>query len=289
MRSSTFLSSPATGRATMRERRLAARELSLRLRCRLTEDPVDQLAIGDSAHGVFFLSDAMRNISVAVKIHRAPEKGQRELEALQRARGYGLTALIPAFDEMIDAPGVDGAFLVTTTMPGLDPLTTTDWEGSGDWNGYVVENAYLGRIALTLESTSRHIARMHRHLTHGDLQLKNIGTALDAPDDGYVTYDLEGSTFKRDCRGDQDEHDYLTRCAEDLLTYVRSLISKGFLAHSSTEIFEGELLDRIIEPYLDAGGDPAVLDGNILESCVDAHRFRDGRLQGAAGHGRLRI
>ena len=47
----------------MRERRLAARELSLRLRCRLTEDPVDQLAIGDSAHGVFFLSDAMRNIS----------------------------------------------------------------------------------------------------------------------------------------------------------------------------------------------------------------------------------
>ena len=273
----------------MRERRLAARELSLRLRCRLTEDPVDQLAIGDSAHGVFFLSDAMRNISVAVKIHRAPEKGQRELEALQRARGYGLTALIPAFDEVIDAPGVDGAFLVTTTMPGLDPLTTTDWGGSGDWNGYVVENAYLGRIALTLESTSRHIARMHRHLTHGDLQLKNIGTALDAPDDGYVTYDLEGSTFKRDCRGDQDEHDYLTRCAEDLLTYVRSLISKGFLAHSSTEIFEGELLDRIIEPYLEAGGDPAVLDGNILESCVDAHRFRDGRLQGAAGHGRLRI
>ena len=273
----------------MRERRLAARELSLRLRCRLTEDPVDQLAIGDSAHGVFFLSDAMRNISVAVKIHRAPEKGQRELEALQRAQGYGLTALIPAFDEVIDAPGVDGAFLVTTTMPGLDPLTTTDWEGSGDWNGYVVENAYLGRIALTLESTSRHIARMHRHLTHGDLQLKNIGTALDAPDDGYVTYDLEGSTFKRDCRGDQDEHDYLTRCAEDLLTYVRSLISKGFLAHSSTEIFEGELLDRIIGPYLEAGGNPAVLDGNILESCVDAHRFRDGRLQGAAGHGRLRI
>ena len=275
MRSSTFLSSPATGRATMRERRLAARELSLRLRCRLTEDPVDQLAIGDSAHGVFFLSDAMRNISVAVKIHRAPEKGQRELEALQRARGYGLTALIPAFDEMIDAPGVDGAFLVTTTMPGLDPLTTTDWEGSGDWNGYVVENAYLGRIALTLESTSRHIARMHRHLTHGDLQLKNIGTALDAPDDGYVTYDLEGSTFREDCRDDQDEHDYLTRCVEDLLTYVRSLISKGFLAHSSTEIFEGELLDRIIGPYLEAGGNPAVLDGNLLESCVDAHYFRD--------------
>ena len=65
----------------MRERRLAARELSLRLRCRLTEDPVDQLAIGDSAHGVFFLSDAMRNISVAVKIHRAPGEGAA------RARG----------------------------------------------------------------------------------------------------------------------------------------------------------------------------------------------------------
>lgn len=270
-----FSPSPATGRATERERLLAARELSLRLGCRLTANPVDQLAIGDSAHGVFFLSDAMRNISVAVKIHRTPERGQRELEALRRAREYGLTALIPELDRVVDVSGVDGAFLVTTTMPGLDPLTTTDWEGSGDWNGYVGEDAYRERIAPTLEGTSRHIARMHRHLTHGDLQLKNIATALRAPDDGYVTYDLEGSTFREDCRDDQDEHDYLTRCVEDLLTYVRSLISKGFLAHSSTERFEGELLDRIIGPYLEAGGNPAVLDGNLLESCVDAHYFRD--------------
>lgn len=275
MTSPPFLSSPATGKPTRRERLLAARELSVGLGCRLRESPVDQLAIGDSAHGVFFLSDATRSTSVAVKIHRTPEKGRREHEALRRARRNGLTALIPAFNAAVDVPGVNGTFLVTVTMPGLSPLTTTDWAGSGDWSGYVGEDAYLGRIAPTMESTSRHIARMHQHLTHGDLQLKNIGTALDAPVDGYVTYDLEGSAFKEDCCGDQDGRDYLARCGEDLSTYVRSLISKGFLARSSTEVFEGELLTRIIEPYLEAGGDPRIFDGTLIETCVDAHRFRD--------------
>ena len=64
----------------------------------------------------------------------------------------------------------------------------------------------------------------------------------------------------------------MTLCREDLITYIGSLIRRGFLGKSSRAVFDQELQDTILAPYFEASTDPDIarmLSVRLGEECVD--------------------
>ena len=265
------------------ERRLITLELANQLGGEVVERTDGRLGRGESAHGVFFVEQRSSGSEagerwLAVKLHRNSWKAAREVAALNKANQLGLKTLSLALNEAVTVESVDGAVVVTEQLAGLAPLTAIDW-GSGEatdaglWS--VGDEYYQQTLAPLLDQTSRYLGRMHQFFVHGDLQLKNLGTI---PTGEYVAFDLEGAIFRSEVETDQaGEFVYMTRCLEDILTYVKSLLEQSrYLLASSPQIFEQELQNNILLPYMEAGGDWKMLDQGLIEACCQLHQQVSG-------------
>lgn len=224
---------------------------------RLTVLTSGNLGSKDSAHDVFFVkpeSDGKtEGPAFACKRFRKYENAERELAAIDEARVRGFRTLEPAKMPLHDVEGI-GHILVTHQLSRFSTLNQLGWQDS-----YAGDVTYESRIASPLRSASRFVANMHRHgITHGDLQLKNIG---QIPPGRFVLFDLEGAEFV-DPRTASDSFDFQSKAAADVQTLVVSLVDRGYMWGSSDRMFAEEVTRNVFDPYLEVctSEDPQVLD-----------------------------
>lgn len=233
-------------------------------RSQLTVLTSGNLGSKDSAHDVFFIraegNKKQDAPSFACKRFRKLENAQNELAAIARAKERGFRTLEPAREPIHSIEGI-GHILVTRQMPRFTTLNQLGW---GD--NYAGDVTYESRIAAPLRSASRFVANMHRSgITHGDLQLKNIG---QIPPGRFVLFDLENAQFVDPSTAPQD-FDFQDRAADDVGILVNSLVDRGYMWGSSNRLFTEEVTRNVFDPYLEvcASDDPQIVDRfmNILD------------------------
>jgi tRNA A-37 threonylcarbamoyl transferase component Bud32 len=226
-------------------------------RRRLTVLASGNMASKDSAHDVFFVQaepDGKPGTPrYACKRFRKPENAQRELQAIEMAKARGFRTLEPAAVPIQSVAGI-GDVLVTRQMTRFTTMNQLGW---GD--NYAGDVTYESRIAEPLRSASRFVANMHRHgITHGDLQLKNIG---QIPPGRFVLFDLEGAEFV-DPQTVPNDLAFQDKASADVQTLVISLVDRGYMWGSSDRMFAEEVTRNVFDPYLEvcSSEDPAMLD-----------------------------
>lgn len=236
---------------TPSEKDVVAAQLSKNLgaltrRRRLTVLASGNLGSKDSAHDVFFVKPEpdgkQGDPAFACKRFRKYENAERELAAIDMARARGFRTLEPAKMPIHDIEGI-GHVLVTHQMTRFSTLNQLGWQDS-----YAGDVTYESRIAAPLRSASKFVANMHRHgITHGDLQLKNIG---QIPPGRFVLFDLEGAQFVNPQTAAEDL-DFQDRAIEDVATMVVSLVDRGYMWNSSDRMFSEEVTRNVFDPYLE--------------------------------------
>lgn len=212
----------------------------------------------DSAHDVFFVKAEPNgkkgdDPSFACKRFRKPESAARELEAIEMAKARGFRTLEPADPAIHGVEGL-GHVLVTRQLPRFTTLNQLGWQDS-----YAGDPGYEARLAAPLRSASKFVANMHRHgITHGDLQLKNIG---QIPPGKFILFDLEGATFN-DPQTAADDFEFQDRAVEDVATMVVSLVDRGYMWNSSDRMFAEEVTRNVFDPYLEvsASTNPEIVE-----------------------------
>lgn len=214
------------------------------------------LGARDSAHDVFFAQDTkpqegMPN-AVAIKRFRRQQAAVLEMENLAEARRRGFPTLEPAGEGIYDL-GEMGTALVTKRIPRFTTMNQIGWQ-----NHYVGQEGY-GQLASALQNIGGFVGRLHAAgMVHQDLQVKNIA---QGPTGDFIVFDAEGALFFDPTDNDPAESvNYSGKCYEDIATLGISLVDKRFLAPVKKDIFEQEIADNLITPYLDNGGHPGVLD-----------------------------
>lgn len=260
---------------TSEEKIEVAHELSIAMSAVTHRRPLEVLPSGslgskDSAHDVFMVATPENDgkgprQAFACKRFRRPENAQHELDGIHGAHDRGFQTLEPVGDNPIHTIPDIGHVLVTRR---LSRFTTMNQLGLQD--GYAGEPQYEEGIAGPLRSAASFVGHMHRKgITHGDLQLKNVG---QVPPGKFVLFDLEGASFY-DTQAPELPPTFTGEAIDDVGTLVNSMVDRGYMWSSSDRVFTQEVTSNVLDPYLRVSGvsDPEIADGmiNILDSAVN--------------------
>lgn len=229
---------------------------------------IDGLGASDSAHGVFFMRSTKgrhAGTSYAIKRHRYPTKASNEIEMLNTSLALGINTAIPMTSTPVFVEGVVGAVIATRKIPSFSLMTNVGWE-----KYHCGEEGYNAELVPVLNSLADYTASLHsKGLVHGDLKLKNIGTT---PNQGFVTFDLESSSYFSDGKLSSDE--FKTEATRDLAGLIKSLVREGFLEAASPEVFVQEVETHILTPYIERTGMDFILSNKYHDILSDYIKYR---------------
>ncbi|HUC89718.1 MAG TPA: lipopolysaccharide kinase InaA family protein [Patescibacteria group bacterium] len=228
------------------------------------------LGATDSAHDVFFArSESRRDLpmpeAVAIKRFRRHESAAKELANLREVQNRGLRTVEPVYEGIYQI-GDMGDVLITAHIPRFTTMNQVGWhDHQAGQEGYQ-------ELASMLRAIGAFTGRMQgAGVIHNDWQLKNVGQVADGE---FVVFDVEGARFFDPNSEDELETvEFSGNCLEDMSKLIGSLINNRFLATASPELFEQEIADNLIAPYLENGGHIGVLE-NYDELMANAATLR---------------
>jgi hypothetical protein len=200
-------------------------------------DPIGQLGVSDSAHGVIF--GEIKGIGeVGVKPFTKLGKAQRELSIYDRVAEMGFDTIEP----LEAARGEAASYLISIRRRGLRNLAQEPWSEVQEGERRTADRlAALGLLAV--DSAELHDAG----ITHGDYQAKNV--AYDTTTGLYVVNDVERMQIGRS--GEYQR----VGATEDIAKLGSSLLRKGIFGKSNPDSRVKLLDESLLQPYLDHSND----------------------------------
>ena len=257
------------GKPTELEKKLTVSALAEAIGRPLELSHAGEIGASDSGHGVFFAinPEDPTDLSCAIKRFGNREKAQKEIDLLHEADRRGIRTLKTVLDEPLLVPGVKGVNVVTWRVPSLGTMNSVPWS-----EYYSGQPSYESDIVPIMQSIGKYIGGLHRKgMHHGDMQLKNIGTA---PSGEFVTFDLENAYFHPDGEDALEQVGFRDDCVKDLATLIGSLVLSSFMASSSDRVLREQVEKNIILPYMEGSGSLFMLEEDCslyrnLEECIN--------------------
>jgi len=197
-------------------------------------DPLGQLGVSDSAHGVIF-GEIPEVGDVAVKPFTKIGKARHEQGNYLRISKRGFETIEP-----VDAvTGQRASYLISIRRRNLTNLAQRPWSESLEGEKRLADTfASLGSVAL--DTAVLHDAG----ITHGDYQAKNV--VYDSATGLYVVADVERAQI------DRVGHEHIVDATQDVVKVGESLLSKGVFEGASPGRRVELLEDALLGPYLSA-------------------------------------
>jgi hypothetical protein len=221
------------------------------------------LAVHDSAHGVFF-AEAPDGRALALKRFKRDEKAQREVDNMAIAQARGMETFTLAGQGLYGIDDV-GTVMVTHRIPSFMTMNQLPWAGANPGiRGY-------SRFERNLGAMTQHLAKLHgANGAHNDAQVKNFGR--NRLTGVFVAHDLEGARFEEE---GQASSELLGWQRDDMRKMLRSLATHRFLVNANAGLFAEEIDRQVLESYIEVHESEFMLDAwsDIL---ADAQEFREG-------------
>lgn len=247
---------------TLAEKQLVARGLTNQLASitngrQLALDEARALGAKDSAHDVFFIksqkTEHNKRFNFAVKRFRRLASAEKEMEGMVEAKRRGFSSLEPVGQGIYPAGDI-GHMLVTQHVPRFTTMNYLGWR-----NMYAGQEDYERRMAQPLRRIGAFAAKMHSAgILHGDFQLKNIAQGQNGE---FLLFDLEDATFEPP--EEINNFDFVSRAGDDVGVLISSMVKRGFLWDANDDLFEREVTNNLIYPYME---NTAVTDTDLLVS-----------------------
>lgn len=200
-------------------------------------DPLGQVGISDSAHGVVF--GTIEGVGdVGVKPFTKLGKAKRELSTYERLEDLGFETIEPLEAIRCEA----ASYLISIRRRGLRNLAQEPWRESTE------SEIKLARTLAALGSVAIDTASLHGSgVTHGDYQVKNV--SYDTRSGLFVVTDVERMQIGR--AGEYQR----VGATEDMGRLGTSLIKKGVFDGKTTQGRIRMLDEALLEPYMESAGD----------------------------------
>ncbi len=204
------------------------------------------LGASDSAHDVFFLqtqpnSNNIKPIIVACKRFRRSENAEKEVINIKKINRKGFKTFQFFNKGLYEIDGI-GTILTTRLIPQFITMNHLPWR-----DYFLGQKEFVDRTQKPLENISQFISSMHSQgITHGDLQLKNIGKDQT---NQFIVFDVENSIITDESK--INSAIFVDYVGEDIKTFLKSLVDKGFLFDSTDAIFLSAIDDYFLTPYLE--------------------------------------
>jgi tRNA A-37 threonylcarbamoyl transferase component Bud32 len=147
------------------------------------------------------------------------------------------------------------------------------------WRVYFLgQKEFVDRTQKPLETIGNFISTMHSQgIAHEDLQLKNIGKDQT---NQFIIFDVENSIVNDEDK--IDDGDFIDYVGEDIRTFLKSLVDKGFLYDSTEAIFLNAVENYFLTPYLEnlkINNDHLLtLIGHAIDTCLEDRSVKNHRI-----------
>ncbi len=235
------------------------------------------LGASDSAHDVFFLqtkpnSKNIKPIIVACKRFRRSENAEKEVINIKKISRRGFKTF-QFFSKGIYEVEDVGTVLTTRLIPQFITMNHLPWR-----DYFLGQKEFVDRTQKPLETIGNFISTMHSQgIAHEDLQLKNIGKDQT---NQFIIFDVENSIVNDEDKIDDD--DFIDYVGEDIRTFLKSLVDKGFLYDSTEAIFLNAVENYFLTPYLEnlkINNDHLLtLIGHAIDTCLEDRSVKNHKI-----------